>query len=156
MPLGALEALSLSSAVIQFIDFAVKVVSKGYKLHRSHEGNLLEHADLDASARQILKLNNTVIDGFESARKSNPYKSGGSIPLDQEEELKRVCRSCNQAATRLHDALGSLKVQGRRSKWRSFRAAIKSEWGKAAVDAMKNELQWQRNLLDTALLVSLR
>jgi len=156
MPLGALDALSLASAVIQFIDFSAKVVSKGYKLYRAVEGDLLEYADLDASARQILKLNNAIIDGFDDATRADPYRSGGSIPLNQEEDLKKVCRSCNRVASKLHSTLDALKVNGRRSKWRSFRAAIKSEWGKAAVDAMRNDLDLQRNLLNTTLLISLR
>jgi hypothetical protein len=156
MTLGALDALSLSSAVIQFIDFSSKVVSKGHKLYRGHEGNLLEYNDLDASARQILKLNNAIIDGFESASRTDPYQSGGSIPLPQEISVKEVCRNCNRAASKLHNTLDALKVRGRMTRWRSFRAAIKSEWGKSAVDALKNDLDLQRNLLNTTLLVSLK
>ena len=59
-------------------------------------------------------------------------------------------------AKKLVRALERLKSPEKRSKWRSFRQAFKSLWGKARVDALKNELDVQRNVLNTTLLVPLK
>lgn len=112
MAIGALEALSLSTAIIQFVDFTAKLVSKGYKLHHSVEGALLEFTDLDTSARNVIHLNNAIIDQYEGAKKIDPYRSGGSIPLGSESDLKTVCKGCNEAAEKLVIALERLKGTG--------------------------------------------
>ena len=54
MPLGALTALSLSTAVIQFVEFAGKLISKGYKIDHAAEGTLLKFSELDTSARKVV------------------------------------------------------------------------------------------------------
>ncbi|KAI9660993.1 MAG: hypothetical protein M1821_009320 [Bathelium mastoideum] len=157
MPIGALDALSIASAVVQLVDFTAKLVSRGYKLHHATEGTLLEWTDLDASARKMVQLNNAVIDTFDSASKERDiYQSGGSIPIDSELNLRQVCKGCSEAAEKLVRALERLKSSGSRSKWQSFRQALKSIWGKSLVDALRVELDNHRNTLDTTLLVSLR
>ena len=156
MPLGALTALSLSTSVIQFLEFAAKLISKGYKIHHAAEGTLLEYSELDTSARKVVQLSNLVVESYDSALQEDSYGAGGSIPMDSEAQLKDICRSCNETAEELVTALERLKSPEKRSKWGSFRQAFKSLWGKTRVDALKHELDLKRNVLNTTLLVSLK
>jgi hypothetical protein len=54
IPLSILTTLSLSTAIIQFIDFAAKLVFKSYKIYNAAEGALLEYSELDISVRKII------------------------------------------------------------------------------------------------------
>ncbi|CAO2648136.1 Nn.00g090580.m01.CDS01 [Neocucurbitaria sp. VM-36] len=156
MPLGALTAPSLSTAMIQFVDFARKLVSKGYKIYKATEGTLLEYSELDITARKLVPLNYLITETYDDALKEDSYRSGGSIPLDSEAQLRDVCRGCSATAEKLVTALERLKSLEKRSKWESFRQAFKSLRGKDRVLALKNQLDVYRDNLNTTLLLSLK
>jgi hypothetical protein len=156
MPLGALTALSLSTAVIQFIDFAGKLISKGYKIYSAAEGSLVEYSALDTAARKVVQLNNLITETYDDGLKKDLYSTGGSIPMDAELQLQAVCRGCSVAAEKLVAALERLKTPEVRSKWKSFRQAFKYMWGRDRVVALKAQLDVHRDVLNTTLLVSLK
>ena len=55
--LNALAALSVASSVVQFVDFSVKVISKGNKYYRSTDGALVENTELVATVETFRRLN---------------------------------------------------------------------------------------------------
>ena len=57
MVLAALAALSVASSVVQFVDFSVKVISKGNKYYRSTDGALVENTELVATVETFRRLN---------------------------------------------------------------------------------------------------
>ena len=142
-------AMGIAGNVVTFLQFAGSLVSKGHKIYRSADGTLIENADLDAVARNLVLLNNRIADSIQECQFGRGFSR-------TELELKRVCEACNKAAASLVEALEKLKAPGRRGKWLSLRKAIKSVWTKHDVDRMSSQLDSYRRQLDTTILVSLR
>lgn len=53
-PLDSLSALSVASAVVEFLDFSCQVVSKAKNAHRSADGVSIDHAQSKAAANVFL------------------------------------------------------------------------------------------------------
>ena len=142
-------AMGIAGNVITFLHFASGLVSKGHKIYKSADGVLLENAQLDAVARNLVSLNNRIADSVQENHLVRGFSS-------TEQELKTVCEACNKAAESLIDTLEKLKAPGRHGKWRSLRQAFKSVWTKYDVDRMASQLDSYRRQLDTTILVALR
>jgi len=145
-----LTALSLAANVCQFVEYAIKIVSKGNKLRNSPDGLLVEHADLYAASRTIIELNNRLV---TSAREHS--QAVGFSADAGSDEIKRACEAINQVAGELIETLEKLRLPSHAGRWRSMRQAVKAVAGKSGVEKMKNDLAVQRQRLDTALLTSL-
>ncbi|RYO88064.1 hypothetical protein DL766_007115 [Monosporascus sp. MC13-8B] len=145
-----ITAFSLAANVCQFVEFTVKVVSKGNKLHSSPNDLLVEHADLYATSRNVIDLNNRLV---ASAKEHSQHV--GSLATEFDDEIERACKAMNHVASDLLKVLDDLRMPSHKGRWRSMRQAVKAMIGKSAVDKMKNELTVQRRRLETALLSSL-
>lgn len=144
-----LSIISLTGNIIQFIEFTAQLVSKGRKINDSKEGALIDHVDLSTTSNHLVELSKYV---------SNSLRSQGSSqelsPLDR--RLQEVCGGCWVVASELIDMLDKLRLQGKRSRWRSLRQAFKSICGQQKVNNLKARLDQYRGILDTTLLVALR
>ena len=49
----ALAAVGLASSIVQFVDFATKIISKGYQYQKSVDGVLDENVELQAIADSL-------------------------------------------------------------------------------------------------------
>lgn len=56
MALEPVTALTLATSVVQFITFASKLISKGYKFYESADGALIEHSEHAAVAANLVDL----------------------------------------------------------------------------------------------------
>lgn len=56
MALAPLDAVSLTSAIVQFVEFTCKLISEGNKIYGSAEGALVEHAELGIIAQSVRNL----------------------------------------------------------------------------------------------------
>jgi hypothetical protein len=74
----------------------------------------------------------------------------------QEQALKDLCIGCDEVAPELIGGLEKLKVQGKKTKWKSMRQALKSVWSKDRIKAISNRLSNFRDQLNLSVLVSLR
>ncbi|KAF7536583.1 hypothetical protein G7054_g4457 [Neopestalotiopsis clavispora] len=144
-----LSILSLTSGVIQLIDFSSKLVSKGHKIHNSTNGLLIDFADLSTAAAHLLELN-------EQLKYSVPGGSRTRQPDPVHAKLFEVCDSCTSVAKELIAAIDQLRVRGRRTKWKSVRQAFKSIYGQHVINEMKERLESHRKVLDTCLLIALK
>lgn len=144
-----MSIISLTGNIIQFIQFAAQLVSKGRKISESKEGALIDHVDLSATATHLVDLSKHVT---SSLRTLNSSRS----PSETDQKLRAVCQECSTIASELIGVLERLRLHDRRSKWRSTRQAFKSICGQKTVNNLKARLESFRGVLDTTLLVALR
>lgn len=149
MVLVPLDALSVAGTVVQFVDFTIKMVSKGNEYYKSASGALVEHNDLELVATNMQKLN----DNLESSLRLFDKHSQLS---PEEQALKTVVDACEGIALQFRDALNKLKISGKNTRWKSFRQAFKSIWDKDNLDEMLRRLVSARQELAINLLVVLR
>jgi N-terminal domain on NACHT_NTPase and P-loop NTPases len=146
MSLDPLSALSVASAVVQFIDFAKVLIEKGYEFYNSADGALAEHNELRLIAGKL----DTLTQGLDRSWKSFDVDS----PLLREEEgLKLVVRDCRKAARELSKALEELQLTNDRGLWKSFRQALKTIWSKEDIDSKMRTLQMAQDQMALHLLV---
>jgi hypothetical protein len=74
----------------------------------------------------------------------------------QEEVLQQLCAGCDSVAQELLKVLSRLKLQGKKTKWKSMRQALKTVSSKDEVDAISHRLAIFRDQLNLAFLIALR
>jgi hypothetical protein len=78
------------------------------------------------------------------------------VQREVQEQIHVITKSCENAANELLDAVSSLKIQGKHTKWKSFRQALCVIWNQDRVDGLASRLDRLRAQLDTELLNSMR
>lgn len=139
--MDALAAVGLVGNIVQFIDFAGKLVSKTREGYCSADGALIEHADLETVAVDLLAL----ID------KVTPHSD-----INSSASFNALCLSCTDIASELLAALDKLKVQGKKTKWRSFRKALRSVWTKEEIQSIEKQLSSFRDEINLHIVINLR
>src|ERR1700712_3244536 len=112
--MDALTALGLAANVIQFVDFAASILSKGNTIRKSADGALKENTQL----RSISSRMQTLTADLERSI-HNPF-------TQNDQALKAICSSCFEIATELNLKLSTLTARGGISRFKSYRQALKS------------------------------
>lgn len=145
----ALSAISLASNIVQFLEFGLRVLSKGNKIYRSVDGALDENLDLEVVTSHLLvmqtKLKSTLLSSTHTQLVSDDVKA-----------FNALSESCSALAEKLLERLTRVKVQGRFRRWKSLRQALKIVWSKQDIENMKSTLESFRSEMQTHLLISLR
>lgn len=142
-----MTALGLAGNIIQFVDFAIKLFAKTREIHESAEGSLRTNLDIENATKtiQILQSKLIAVPSADNAQAS-----------ETQHLLEGLCSSCNDTATELLRALEKLKLQGKKTTWKSMRQALKSIMGKAAILELSSRLDELRKVLEMTILVDLR
>ena len=149
MVLDPLTALGIASNAVQLVEFSSRIVSRGHTIYKSADRALAENLELEAVTNSLLKTNNILENSLRAYELERPL-------ADDERELKNICEGCESVGFELISALQKLKIQGKHRKWKSFRQALKSIYGKDQIDGLSSRLEGYRKQLDTHILVSLR
>jgi hypothetical protein len=120
-------AIGVASSAIAFLEFGLKLLSKGKELYQSKEGVLAEHAELSAVNDRLLKLSDGLDDSLRSIYKVQLKLS----PAQQ--ALHGAVEQCKAGTTDFALALNKLRVTGSHRKFKSFRQAFKSIWNKEEI-----------------------
>ena len=144
-----LTALSTASSIFQFLDFGIRVVSKGNKIYRSIDGSLTDNLDLELITNDLLLLQTRL-------HRSSQASGHGKSAAEDVRAMDTLSSACTEAAERLLKKLNTAKAQGRFRRWKSLRQALKSVWSKSEVDEMARALQGFRTELELRVLVSLK
>ena len=151
--LEPLTAISIASAVVQFIDFGSKVVTRSSEIYRSSDGALQENTELENIIREVTKLNEKVL-----SSRPNPHTDGFS---KDDEATRELVGSCEILANDLLQVLRDLKAQhsgpvGRR--WTCLRKAVASQtpWNKDKVQGLERRLNRVKEQIGHRLLVMMR
>lgn len=149
MLLDPLTALSVAGTVVQFVDYATRLVSKGQQIYRSVDGALLENLELQTVTEDLFKLSNRLNTSVHQGVSSK------QLSLD-EQALESLAIACRDIAQELLEHLERLKVKGETRKLKSFYKALKSVWNKADLDDLVERLSRYREELEVHLLVSIK
>lgn len=148
--MAALEVLSLAATVVQFVDFASKLVSKGYHLYRSADGALPHNLEMEAVAKDLSHL---------TVRLRSRGSLGNPSALTEDERaLEALAEKCDEIATTLLSRLQNLKVkkEDKYRGWKSVRQALKSVWNKEELDDLAQRLSSHRDQLQFSILLSMK
>lgn len=149
-----LSALSVAAAVIQFIDYSTRIVSKGKELYKSADGALAENIELETASVRLQNLSRTLKDSL----RANQQAPKEGVASKSDGALETICEACVTVSKELVDKLENLKVPEGHShkKWKSFRQALKTVWTKEKIEEVAQRLAKLRADLDTNVLLSIR
>ncbi|KAH8663414.1 hypothetical protein BGZ60DRAFT_67197 [Tricladium varicosporioides] len=158
--LDPFTALGVAGNIVQFVDFSTKLISKSHKIYKSAEGALMENQDLEAIALNLNRLSEKLRTDM-SRHLLPPLRAGMKLPNYTPKnrdkiELGAINAKCTTVATDLLSILRMFKVQGKNSKWKSFKMALKTVWDDDQIQDALSKLEQCRKQLDTELLISLR
>lgn len=100
-----ISAIGLAANIAQFVDFGIKVVSKGNQIYRSGDGRLREHQDLAIVTNDLLLLQTKL---SESLR---PQGVSGCLNEDNQ-ALETLANASNELANQLLGRLNRAKASG--------------------------------------------
>jgi hypothetical protein len=143
-----ISALSVASAIVQFVDFGNKLVGRGVRIYKSRDGALSEYVDKEVAADYLTYLNKNLRDSIRA-------KPSGSI-AKEDRALYDLCSKCQNLGEELLSHFAALKVNGTHRKWKSFRQALRSVWSEEALNEIEKRLAVFRNEIEFHILVDLR
>ncbi|KAK1756510.1 hypothetical protein QBC47DRAFT_445089 [Echria macrotheca] len=133
----SLVALGLASNVIQFVDFASKLISTAHTLYVSSTGSTAENAELEVLATHIRALADSFCPHAAVAT-SNAISNTtrGNAPAPKPDALHDLASQCRHVADQLLALLASFTVQGRHRTWKSMRTALRASHRSAEMDSI--------------------
>ncbi|TRX88264.1 hypothetical protein FHL15_010831 [Xylaria flabelliformis] len=93
--MNPLDAISLAAAVVQFTDFGVRLLSETMQVYKSVSGMTSQTVELKTIKDDLRQLSQS-IEG-KSAQLAVPIKP----PRKSEQNLLRLCRTCQELSTEL-------------------------------------------------------
>ena|ERR1700735_2284377 len=135
-----LTAISLASNVVQFVDFAGKIISKSYEFHKSTTGALREHDDVELVAVDL-------------KRRTERLKK---CPGPADSDLVKLSGDCYGVAEELLQALQRVTIKGTSTRWKSLRKALRSVWSKEKILELERRLNRFRDQINLVVCVQLR
>ena len=168
--LDPLTALGVASNIIQLVQFTSDLVSKSREYYDSADGALVEQLELEAITKSLQELSKDLIvptGGWPNAATtkqqlselSNEFDGDLAVvskAMETEKQLSELCRGCREVSKELLIIIQGLKSKGTRTKWKSFRQALKSVLEEDKIKALEARLDRYRRQIDTTLLISLR
>ncbi|OIW22522.1 hypothetical protein CONLIGDRAFT_650532 [Coniochaeta ligniaria NRRL 30616] len=142
-----LSGLALAGNIIQFIDFGCKLFAKAGTIHK--DGAVAEYADMQLVNEDLRQLTKGIRDGLPpSGTRQQALTSGEIAFLD-------ICEGCLKVAEELEQALKALRILGKKTRWKSFRQALKTVWGKERLTELKARLDLYSEQMDRHSLASM-
>jgi hypothetical protein len=114
-----LSAVSLAGKIVQFVEFACKLVAKASDFSESATGQLTQHEEMDLVAQSITQLHENIV-----------CLSVVSLDLDalsrRDKSLLPFREACLRVGNELISTLEHLKVSSPRKRWETIRKALES------------------------------
>ena len=154
--LDPLTALSLASAIVQFVDFGIKLVSEGVELYE--KGSLTDHDELELATEDLTKLSGNII---ITTRRGQGHAVAATSRLSKEEDaLLKLASSCEDIGRQLLHLLEGLKVPKSNhtleNRLASLRQAIRSARKKDQIYGLEKRLSRMQSQLSIHILTLLR
>jgi hypothetical protein len=151
-----LTALSVAGTIVQFVDFANKILKTSGQFYRSATGASTANEELELVTKDLSNL---------ITKLRRPLGSTAPATDGDEKSLESLCDACSAVASELAGRLGGLKIQQQSNQsenqrqpnpWESFGAAVKSAWAKKEIEALKKRLAGFRDALEMHVIINLR
>ncbi|KAF2727607.1 hypothetical protein EJ04DRAFT_557278 [Polyplosphaeria fusca] len=147
-PMEALTALGLASNVVQFVDFASKIVSQAVKIYRAHDGSS-EHRTL-AGLTSSLQGYNKILK-HDLAHQESEHSDLSAA----DKQILQICGQCEELTRKLLTTLNDLR-SSKMNVWTSFVDALKTVWSDDEVQKMRQILDSYRQQIALLMMVSVR
>ncbi|KAI1357391.1 hypothetical protein F5Y08DRAFT_346770 [Xylaria arbuscula] len=118
-----LTALGVAANVVQFVDFASKLIGKSKEVYNSASGASEDTTTREIIARDIARIGKSIV-----------------APQGCSETLKELIGESDRISQELLTALGKLRIKGHKTKWKTFVVAIRGVWSEDEVEAMGTRL----------------
>ena len=137
----AIGSVGLAASLLQFIEFASKLVANISELCKSNDGLLDENREIETATNDLILQNAKIKEaaGFTS-----------------DEALNQLSESCKATTDEMIAALGRLKIHGSHSKRKIVRKGLHAVWCKGNISQLEARLSRFRNELNLHILVDLR
>jgi hypothetical protein len=147
--LDPLSAISLASAIVQFIDFGFKLVSEGIELYE--KGTLTENEELELITSDLENLANNLGTSSSQLKTNSP----------DEKALQELAFRCNDLAIELLAILDTLKPQKQgstklRHGLESVRVAVRNARKKGRIQTIESRLEKLQKQLNSRMISILR
>lgn len=133
--LDPFTAISLTSAIVQFVDFGSKVIAGCHQIYHSEKSTFQENAETEQIARDVSRLNGIIL--------SLTSGTSSGTPSQDDKVLKELVQTCDGIASELLMVLEGLKVVGSSSrKWTSLQKAVASHtpWNRNKTQDLEQRL----------------
>lgn len=147
-----LSAVSLASAVIQFVDFGSRLLRDTVEIYQSQTGGSHESDHISKIAGTISDLSEDV-EHLSGAVLGSPAQEKSS-----EAVFLRLCGECKRTGEELQDCIDKVRITVTGDTERvlpSFRAALQKQWSKKKIEKLLSRLGQLQQGMMTALLVFL-
>lgn len=146
-----MAALSLAANIGQMVEYSIRIDSKSKELRDSLDGSIPENRHKTVVTESFLNASSKLSNYLESCR------VGARSLSSEDERLKDISSACGAIASNLLDELERLRlVSGTKHvRWKSYRQALKTVWGKGKLDHLSHTLETYRNELKTILQISI-
>lgn len=145
----ALAALSVAGTVLQFVDFAGKIIKRTYRFACNANGEAEPESELRTTTADLASL---------ASRLQRPLgqEDGFGPPTRDEQSLKDICYGCERVAQELLRKLQNLDVHGKFRPFNALQRAVVITWTERERKELVLRLQNFQKELDTRILVGLR
>lgn len=143
-----MEGLALATAVVQFVEFTTKIVTKGIAIHLSVTGKLVDQEELEAVTKALAS-------NIKKIEKTLDIRGQDGQPGEVDQDLQIIAAGCQDIAKELLGVLDSLAARKPRTPWRSFRHALQATWNEGKVKALEERLERYRQQMMAMVLSSL-
>jgi uncharacterized protein YjaZ len=147
--LDPLTALGIAANVVQFIDFTIRIIAKSNDIYQSASGSLIEHDDLSKVTLDLSTLSTKLRDSVAVTA------TNASLTPD-EQALHDLSKGCFETSQELIKALQRLQNNGKTSRFRSFRQALKTVWSKDDIKQVERRVGMYKEELTFRIVVGLR
>jgi hypothetical protein len=142
MAIGPFTGIGLAGNIVQFIDYASKLIFSTYEIYKSSSGSSKDHVHLESISMRLLELNRAL----EPTLAQN---------FTEEKAVNELREECRRDTVALLDLIKALKAK-KDSKWSSFRKALKCAWEKERIDQLEKRLKDHRSEIATHLVAVIR
>jgi hypothetical protein len=128
-----MDGLAIAAAAFQFVDLASRLIKTGISIYDSIDGQRVDHHELEAVTASLLESSRDVERSFQQQHSDRPLDA-----LEKGHEVIGI--ECQKVAQELLDALGRLSAHGNRSKWHTFRQALRVHWHEGKIQGLEKRL----------------
>jgi hypothetical protein len=148
-----LSALGIAAAVVQFVDFAPRVLFSAHDIYHSAKGLTAENEDVGEIYQALADLSARLAVAGESSSAVSP-PTAASTELDA---MRKLSLKCKEDCDALLDVVRNLAVaNGKHRLWRSLRAAFRSSMDKKKVVSLEASIGRARGIVSTQILSILK
>ncbi|KAF2853440.1 hypothetical protein T440DRAFT_505771 [Plenodomus tracheiphilus IPT5] len=144
-----LSALSIATAVVQFLDFAGKLVSGTWTIYRGQPSN---DAGGDSDIKTIMESLTKVTRKLQVTSTHNSLTPWSS----QDVAITALAKRCTSVGEQLLELLEQLHSRSQRQFWDSFCTALRTIWSEKQVARLRQTLDSYRQQISMHMLVAMR